>query len=230
MSTKFIIIGLGNFGAALGAKLTELGHEVIGVDNDLSKVELNKDRITHTICLDATDPVAAATLPIKECDVLLVAIGEDFGASVLTTAIFKRMGVKRLIGRGISSLHKTVLEALEIDEIVMPEEEAAGRLAKALDMKGVIDALELSEKYSIIEVTTPQRYVGQTIAAINLRSKYNLNIVTIKRFKEEKGIFGVRRKGVILGVIPPKTTLLADDILVLFGTSKDFERFMGKEN
>ncbi len=224
--TKFIIIGLGNFGSSLGMKLTEMGHEVIGVDNSSSKVEAFKDKITTTIQLDATDRNAVRTLPVKECDVLLVAIGEDFGASVLATAIFKQMGVKRLIGRGISPLHRTVLEALNVDEIIMPEEDSAARVAKSLDMKGVLDSLELSDKHSIIEVEVPSHYVGKTIAETNFRGKYNLNIITIKRPVNEKGIFGMRKKAKIIGVISPDMKLQRGDILIVFGTTKDQERFI----
>ena len=224
--TKFIIIGLGNFGSSLGMKLTEMGHEVIGVDDSASKVEAFKDKITTTIQLDATDRNAVRTLPVQECDVLLVAIGEDFGASVLATAIFKQMGVKRLIGRGISPLHKTVLEALSVDEIIMPEEDSAGRVAKSLDMKGVLDSLELSDRHSIIEVEVPAHYVGKTIKETNFRGKYNLNIITIKRHVNEKGIFGMRKKAKIIGVISPDMKLQRGDILIVFGTTKDQERFI----
>jgi trk system potassium uptake protein TrkA len=226
---KFIIIGLGNFGAALGSKLTELGHEVVGVDNSETKVQALKDKLTHTICMDATDPVVAASLPIRDCDVLVVAIGEDFGASVLVTAIFKNLGVKRLIGRGISDLHTTVLEALDVHEIVTPEEESATRLAKSLDMKGVVDSLELSDKYSIIEVELPKRYRNMRIADTDIRTRFNLNIVTVRRTVVVPGIFGKREEGRILGVITPDMVLKEKDILVLFGTAKDQQRFMGND-
>jgi len=225
---KFIVIGLGNFGSALSAKLTELGHEVIAVDSSPSKVELYKDRITHTICMDATDRVAIESLPYREADVALVAIGEDFGASVLVTAILKQLSVKRIIGRGISELHRTVLEALQVDEIVMPEEDAATRLAKSLDMKGVLDSLELSDKHSVIEVQVPEDFVGQTVAEVDFRGKHNVNIVTIKRMTVEKGIFGRRKKADLLGVITADTQLKKYDVLVLFGTTKDIERLLDR--
>ena len=100
--SKFIVIGLGNFGAALSIKLTRLGHEVIGVDNSPSKVEAFKSDITHTICLNATDKASLQTLPIRDTDAVVVAIGEDFGPSVHVTALLREMEVKRIIGRVIS--------------------------------------------------------------------------------------------------------------------------------
>jgi trk system potassium uptake protein TrkA len=225
---KFIVVGLGNFGTALSTKLTELGHEVLGVDNDQNKVDNLKDQITSTIQLDATDRHALETLPYQESDVVIVAIGEDFGASVLVTAIIKQLNVRRLIGRGISPLHRTVLEALEVDEIVMPEEDSAERLARSLDMKGVQDSLKLSENYSIIEVEVPEMYVGKTIQAVDFRSRFNINVITIKRFVAERGVFGVHEKPNIMGVISPDTKLRKKDVLVLFGTTKDIERLLGR--
>src|SRR5690606_15016867 len=140
---KYIIIGLGNFDSSLAQKLTRLGHEVIGVDNKLSKVEGLKEKITHTICLDATDEQAVGHLPLKECDVVMVCIGEDEGANILATALMKQSKVKRLISRAVSPLHETILEAMQVDEIVHPEEETAERWAKKLNMKGVVDSFNL---------------------------------------------------------------------------------------
>jgi trk system potassium uptake protein len=108
---KFIIIGLGNFGASLAIKLTEMGHEVIGVDKRQEKIEGVKDRLTFTIALDSTNLGAIKNLPIEESDVVIVAIGEDEGASILTTALIKQHNPKRLISRAITVLHHSVLEA-----------------------------------------------------------------------------------------------------------------------
>lgn len=152
---KYIIIGLGNFGASLAQKLTSLGHEVIGVDNQMSKVEALKEKITHTICLDTTDEQAVGHLPLKECDVVMVCIGEDEGANILTTALMKQSEVKRLISRAVSPLHQTILEAMQVDEIVHPEEETAERWAKKLNIKGVVDSFELTGEFSIIEADIP---------------------------------------------------------------------------
>src|SRR5690606_40633871 len=112
---KYIIIGLGNFGSTLGMQLTAMGHDVIGVDSSMEKVDAFKYDITHTICLDSTDQQALSTLPLKDTDVVVIGIGEDFGASVMATALFKQMNVKRIIGRAMSPLHQKVLEAIGVD-------------------------------------------------------------------------------------------------------------------
>lgn len=106
---KFIIIGLGNFGSALAMQLTHMGHEVIGVDGSEVKTETFKEVITQTICLDCTNELAMKTLPLRECDYAVVAIGEDFGASVMTTALLKKAGVKRIVSRAIDALHLSLL-------------------------------------------------------------------------------------------------------------------------
>ena len=148
---KFIIIGLGNFGSSLAQKLTNSGHEVIGVDSKMSKVESLKEKITHAICLDSTDVNAVKHLPLEDSDIVMVCIGEDEGASILTTALMKQLNVKRLISRAVSPLHQTILEAMQVDEIVHPEEETAERWAKKLNIRGVVDSFELTGEYNIIE-------------------------------------------------------------------------------
>jgi len=160
---KYIIVGLGNFGSSLAEKLTALGNEVIGIDTRMSKVDDFKERITHTICMDSTDEFTVTGLPLKDTDVVVVAIGEDEGASIMTTALFKNLQVKRLISRAVNPLHEKVLKAIGVDEIVHPEEETAERWAKKLCINNVIDSFELGDGYSIIEVSVPEKYVGKTI-------------------------------------------------------------------
>ena len=227
---KYIIVGLGYFGSSLSIKLTEMGHEVIGVDFDMAKVNLYKDRVTHTVCIDAKDMAALKTLPLNDTDVVLVGIGEDFGASVMAVANFKQLQVKRLIGRAISPLHQTVLEAIGVDKIIRPEQEFAERLAKSLEMRGVIDSFDITEEYNIIEATVPSRYIGMTLAEVNFRRKYNVNVLTILKMKETRNIFGKSHvKPTAIGVVSPETAFEKDDILVLFGRMADIEKLLRPE-
>ncbi|MBI5914308.1 MAG: TrkA family potassium uptake protein [Bacteroidetes bacterium] len=224
---KFIIIGLGNFGASLAIKLTEMGHEVIGVDKRQEKIEAVKDRLTFTICLDSTNPAAIKNLPVEESDVVIVAIGEDEGASILTTALIKQNNPKRLIGRAITVLHHSVLEAMGVDEIVHPEEEAAYRLAKRLELHQIIDSFEISEKYSIYEITVPSDLAGKTIGESEFRQRYNMNIITIIRKKKRKNILGVTREVKdAIGVVMPDTMLQEGDLLVVFSKKEDLDMFL----
>jgi trk system potassium uptake protein TrkA len=228
---KYIIFGLGNFGSALGKKLTEQGNEVIGVDNDMSKVDALKESISHTVCLDSTDQFTVSGLPLKDTDVVIVAIGEDQGANIMTTAVLKNLNVKRLISRAITPLHETVLEAMGIEEIVHPEEETAERWAKKLCLRGVVDSFELSGQYSIVEVSVPAKYVGKTLQEVGIRRAHNLVVLTTIKRKEERNIIGINR-GVnhVQGVASPKTILEADDLMVIYGDNKDIKRLLNEAN
>jgi trk system potassium uptake protein TrkA len=228
---KYIIVGLGNFGGALAARLTDLGHEVIGVDSRESKVESIKDDITYAVTLDATDIHAVKSLPVKDVDVVVIAGGEDYGASIMVTAIFKQLRVKRLISRAINKLHETVIKAIGVDEIIHPEEESAQRMAKRLQMKGVLDSLNVSEDYDIIEVKAPARYVGLTISGTQIRQHYQINILTLIKMEEQVNIFGFRSKvKKVSGVVAPETRIEEGDILLLFGHVKDIAAFLSVED
>jgi len=134
---NFIVIGLGNFGASLAKKLTALGHDVIGVDKEAEKVEFFKDTIKNTISMDITDIHALKTLPLKDCDMVIVCIGDDFGSSVKTTALLKKLGVQKICGRESSLIHKTVLNAIGVSNTVNPEYDTAVVFAEKLIMTGV---------------------------------------------------------------------------------------------
>ncbi|MGK6350476.1 potassium channel family protein [Parapedobacter sp. DT-150] len=225
---KYIVLGLGNFGKSLAIRLTELGHEVIGVDNQLSKVEQLKEKITHTVCMDSTDIDAVSSLPLKDAHAAVVAIGEDEGASLLTTALLKQLSVKRIIGRIVSDLQRTVLQAMDIDEYIMPEEESADRLAMRLDNIDIVDSFKISEKYSIIETKVPTAYVGMTLRQANLTNKYKVIVLTTIRATETlvKGKTTIKKEAT--GIAQSDTVLMAGDILVLFGELKDINRLIQK--
>lgn len=227
---KYIIVGLGYFGASLSIKLTEMGHEVIGVDFDMAKVNLFKDRVTHTVCIDAKDMQALKTLPLGDADVVLVGIGEDFGASVMAVANFKQLQVKKLIGRAISPLHQTVLEAIGVDKIIRPEQEYAERLARSLEMRGIIDSFDITEEYNITEATVPARYVGKSVAEVDFRRRYQVNVLTILKQMETRNLFGKNHvKPTAVGVVTPETVFEKDDVLVLFGRMDDIDKLLGRD-
>lgn len=224
---KYIIIGMGNFGASLSQKLTEMGHEVIGVDNSMSKVEAIKDRITHAVCMDCTDFHAVSSLPLDETDIVIVGIGEDAGANIMVTALMKQLKVKRLVSRAVSPLQETVIQAIGVDEIIHPEEETAERWAKKLNMSGVVDSFEINDDYSIIEVKVPQRYANKTIQQVGFRPKYNIVVLTTIKTVEEKNLLGLPRKvNKVQGVASPDTRLNPDDILVIYGKNTDIQNLL----
>jgi trk system potassium uptake protein TrkA len=224
---KYIIIGLGNFGSSLAMKLTQQGNEVIGVDNSMTRVESLKDRISYTICMDATDAYTMTGLPIKESDIVIVAIGEDQGANIMATAILKNQNVKRLISRAINPMHENVLRAMGITEIVNPEVETAERWAKKLCLRGVVDSFELNGEYSIVEARVPPSFFGKSLEEIGFRRNMNLVVLTTIRYEEKEISAGFINKVTnVQGVASPQTVLQEGDIMVIYGSNKDIQKLL----
>jgi trk system potassium uptake protein TrkA len=228
---KFIVIGLGNFGSSLSTRLTSLGHEVIGVDGNREKTEYFKDAITQTICLDCTNEQALATLPLKECDYAIVAIGEDFGGSIMATALLKQAGVKKLVSRAINPLHHKVLEALGVDLILQPEHDAASRFTDSILFSGLSNSYDITDEYKIIEARLPDRYDGMLLSEVDFTNRHSLLILTIIRTEESKSIFGhVQQKKKSLGLPSANQKLLLGDQIVLFGKLKDIEMLLNAQD
>ncbi|WP_457610915.1 potassium channel family protein [Lutibacter sp.] len=224
---KYIIIGLGNFGASLAERLTKTGNEVIGVDNKMSKVEALKGNITHTVCLDCTDPQAVSYLPLNDTDVVIICIGENEGTNIMATALMKRLNVKRLIGRAVSALHEGVLEAMGVEEFIHPEDETAERWAKKLNLKGVIDSFEVEGNYSIIEAKVPKKFEGKSLLELNLGKNYNVVVLTTIKTIEQKNLVGIKRNvKKAQGVATSKTILNKGEIIVLYGNVKNIEKLL----
>lgn len=224
---KYIIVGLGTFGASLAEKLTSLGNEVIGIDTKMEKVDSLKEKITHTICMDASDELTASGLPIKDTDVVIITIGENRGMNVMVTALFKNLNAKRIISRSVNNLHEKVLIALGIDEIVHPEEETAERWAKKLSMEGIVDSFEISSEYSIIEINIPHKYIGMTVEQVGFRANHNLSLLTTIKNKKTSSLLGSSKMvKKVQGVALPDLVLEKDDVLVLYGTNNDIKNFI----
>jgi trk system potassium uptake protein len=224
---KFIVFGLGNYGASLSQKLVALGHEVIGVDLKLDVAEKWKNDLTHTVAMDAGSPEAVRSLPLKEVDVVVNAIGENEGSNIMLTALLKQFMVRRIICRVITPLQRTVLEAMGIVEFVYPEADSAERLAYQLDLKGVMDSYKINDKYQMIEAVIPDKYIDQTIGEIPFAEKYKILPVTIIRSAEVKNILGAFVKiKQVSGILSPETIVRRGDRLLLFGEADDLEDFI----
>lgn len=227
---KYLIVGLGNFGASLAEKLTLQGNEVIGIDTRMNKVDALKEKISHTICMDATDEFTVSGLPLKDTDVVVVAIGEDQGANIMVTALLKNLDVKRLISRAINPLHEKVLMAIGVDEIVHPEEETAERWAKKLCLTGVVNSFELSDDYSIVEINLPIKYEGKKISETNIKKKYNLLVLTtIKSSQIKSNVGRSLKESKVQGVASADLILEKDDVLVVYGANKDIQLLLKKK-
>lgn len=221
---KFIIIGLGHFGSSLAEKLSEIGNEVIGVDSNFQRVESLKEKITYTICMDATNPDIVKTLPLKDTDVVIIAIGEDKGANIMATAVMKNLNVKRLISRSIDSTHENVLSAMGVTEIANPEVETSIRWAKKLSLTNLVDSFELTSDFSIVEVKVPETFVGKSLEQIGFRKNFNLVVLTTIREQRKESLIGINKMvKEVQGVSSPDTVLQKGEIMVVYGNNSDIK-------
>lgn len=227
---KIIIFGLGSFGQSLALSLTESGNEVIGIDIRMDVVDLLKDKIAYAIQLDSTNELAYTAIPLKDADVAIVAIGENEGAAIITSAILKKLSDVKIISRSVSPIHDIVLQAMGIENVVHPEQEAAKRLKKKIELKRAINAFEVGKDYAISEVESKPSFEGKTIAGLNFRHRYNLNIIGILRLVSNKDLLGreaVKRE--MQDMPKADTKLRADDILIVFGSNEHMAKFYEHE-
>ncbi|MEC5210676.1 trk system potassium uptake protein TrkA [Psychrobacter sp. PL15] len=224
---KYIIVGLGSFGSSLGIALTSQGHEVVAIDSSMRKVESYKEVISHTICMDATDEYTVNGLPIIDTDIVIVAIGEDQGANVMATALFKTLKAKRLISRSINPLHEKVLQAIGVDDIFHPEQESAKRWAKRLSLRYFVDSFSLTDSFSIVEISIPDALIGKTVAALQLEDKFNIKLLSTMRYEHYKDSFGrAQSRPSIQGLAEPEQVLQDSDVLVVYGANKHINQFL----
>jgi trk system potassium uptake protein len=224
---KFIVFGLGNYGASLSQKLMSLGHEVIGVDSRMEVVDRLKNNLTHTIAMDVASPDAVSSLPVHEVDVVVNAIGENEGANIMLTATLKQLQANRIICRVVTPLQKAVLDAMDITEFVYPEADSAERLAYKLDLKGVIDSYKITDEYQILELEVPDRHVDQTIEETKIWEKYNIQAIAILRESERRNIIGsITRVKQVVNILSGETVLRRGDRILLFGNVENLENFI----
>jgi trk system potassium uptake protein TrkA len=219
---NIVAIGLGNFGASLAKILTAMGHDVLGVDKKLEKVEFFKDKIANTICLDASDPHALRLLPIKEADVFVVCIGDDFGVSVMISALLKKFGVRKVICRESSSIHLTVLNSIGIAHTINPEYESARILAQTLTLSGIQHLFNISETLKIVDLTVPASLIDHKFSPTLFREKTHLKIIALRR--NQKILYSSSQPSVDQDI--DDLIYQQEDILVLAGEIKDIRKFL----
>jgi len=224
---KIVVIGLGNFGMSLAIHLADSGNEVIAADKSIEKIELIKNKVSHAVSMDATNESAYQSLPLKNTDVVIVAIGEHEGTALMATAIVKKITKAKIITRSSSEIQDTILEAMGVNQIIHPEQEYAERLTKKINLKGSIDNFEIDDDHLISEVAIYDKHVGEKLIESNFRQKYKLNIITILRKKIYSSLIGrktEKREG--LGMPTPNTVFEQGDILVVFGKKSDVEKYL----
>ncbi len=224
---KIIVIGLGNFGMSLAIHLSNTGNEVIVADHDLEKIEQIKNKVAHAVALDATNENAYSSLPLSNADLAIIAIGQRNGASIMSTAIVKKLTKAKIISRSASALEDTILEAMGVDQIIHPEQEFAERLTKKINLKGSIDNFEIDDEYLVSEIEVSKSLVGQTIQQSDFRKNFNLNIITIIRKKQHTNLIGrTVEKREVVGLPQPEMVFKSGDILAVFGKDADIKKYL----
>ena len=178
---QFAVIGLGRFGSAMATTLVELGHDVIGVDADAERVQQLADVVTQSLELDATDEKALRAAGIQDVGVAVVSIGENIESSLLVVMQLRELGVPTIVAKAVSPLHGRILEKIGVSRVIFPEREMAIRVAHSLVMTNVIDYIELSRDFSIVEIPAPEAFVGRTLRQLEIRPRLGLTLIAIKR-------------------------------------------------
>ncbi len=225
---RFVVIGLGRFGAHLARTLAQRGAEVVVIDNSPERTEEFKDEISAIYTTDASKEENLKRIDLSpEEDIAIVSIGEnDIESSILVTALLKQhFGFKKVIARAVNHLHEKILKLVGADETVNPERDLAERLAQNLLYPGLLEALSISDNYSIGEVVAPKSFSGKTLAQLNIRKNYGVTVVAIKRKFSKYYEGGKSKKEEDVQHNPPPNAYINEgDVLVCIGTYQDLEK------
>ena len=181
----YVVIGLGRFGTAVATELCRLGHEVLAIDGSEERIQNIAEQVTHAVAGDARDPSVLRALGVRNYDCAIVAAADDVGSSALVTMNLKEMGVQKVICKAQSMVHWKVLEKIGADMVVFPEYEMGMKLAQNLSSSNILNFIELSEDYGIVELAAPKSWQGHSIRDLNVRAKYKVNIIAIRRNGED---------------------------------------------
>jgi len=215
---QFIVIGLGRFGSAVATTLVELGHEVLGVDNDEERVDDLKDKITQAVQADITEEKVLKELGVKNFDAAIVGIATDLEASILVTMMLKEMGLKYIIAKAQNDLHAKVLKKIGVDKVVFPERDMGARIAQRLITPNIKDYVELEPDYNIIEIEALPEFVDKSLSELDMRNKYGINVLAIKRDSS----FNISPRA--------EDIIKKDDFLIVIGETKKITELAGKSN
>ncbi len=223
---RYLIIGLGIYGSNLAIDLTNMGHEVIGADKDPSLVEAIKDYISTAYIIDSTDETALSVLPLKTVDLVIVAIGENFGASIRTVAILKKLEVKHIYARAIDALHESILEGFDIDRILTPEQRAASDLVNEMIFGDDTRSMRVDDENRIVTFRAPQFLVGLKYGSLPLEKDYGLKLLCASRPVSHRNLIGVSHEShaLIPDLTDPDLHVEEADRLTCLGHKSAFPR------
>jgi trk system potassium uptake protein len=211
---QFAVIGMGRFGSSVAKTLYGLGYEVLAIDNDEHRTQEVVNMVTHAVSADSMDEEALRALGLRNFDVVVVAIGQDIQASILTTLILKELGVAFIVAKAQNELHGKVLAKIGADKIIFPERDMGSRVAHNLISPNILDYIELSDDYSIVDMQVGPALLGKNLRQLDIRNKYRCNVM------------GIKSKGGAMNISPHADDLLKPgDVLVVVGKNEDLHRF-----
>ncbi|CAM3120436.1 TrkA family potassium uptake protein [Paenibacillus sediminis] len=209
---QFAVIGIGRFGSSVARSLSEMGYEVLAIDSDEQRTQEISSIVTHAVSADSTDEDALRALGIRNFDVVVVAIGEDIQASILTTLILKDLGVPLIVVKAQNELHGKVLQKIGADKVIFPERDMGLRVAHHLTSPNILDYIELSEDYSIVEMRVTDAMVGKNMKELSIRAQFGCNVMAIK-------------KGTKMNISPsPDDRLEKEDVLIIVGEKGNLQK------
>lgn len=216
MKKEFVVIGLGRFGGSIVRELIEQGADVMAIDKDHERVDEFASIATQAVVADTTDESVLKSLGVRNFEQVIVAIGENIQASILTTLMLKEIGVKKITVKAQNDYHAKVLHKIGADKVVHPERDMGIRIAHNILSNNVLDYLELSDEHSIMEIKANEKLAGYTLIELDIRAKYGINIVAIKRGDDI--------------IVSPQADMdiERDDILIIIGSDADINRFEKK--
>ncbi len=214
---QFVVVGLGRFGSSVACTLAGMGYEVLAIDSREEPIQELANTVTHAVQADATDEAAMRELGIRNFDVVVVAIG-DLQASILSTIVAQELGVAKIIAKAKTEIHGKVLDKVGATRVVYPERDMGVRLAHNLISGNIIEHLQLVPGYSIVEIKAKEAFVGKSLRQLDLRARYGINIVGIKRAER-----------IIVGP-GPDDLVLEGDVLISIGKDDMLDHLQDPSN
>ncbi len=217
MNEQYAVIGLGRFGTGIVNTLMKAGNEVLAIDINEDRVNEFAESATHAVIADSTNDEALKAIGIGNFDTVIVAIGNDMQASILTTLVLTELNINKIVVKALNKRHGEVLKKVGADWVVFPETDMGERVAHQLMSPNVLNFIELAKDYSIEEIKVPFRMIGKSLKEINIRVEFNLTVIAIK--SNDK-----------INISPPPDEVIRErDILVMIGENKDLQRFANLE-
>jgi trk system potassium uptake protein TrkA len=211
---KFAIIGLGSFGSNVAKTLYEHRHEVLAIDKDKAKVEAAKSFSSHAVLMDSVEMENLAGVGIREMDVVVVSLGPEMEASILTVLHLHELGLKRIVAKALNEDHAKILEAVGATEVIYPEKDMAIRTALRLTSPNIMECLPLMSGVSIQEIAPPDKFIGKSLRELDLRNKFGIQVIAIRELVPERTVY-----------VPKADFVLKDsDVLIVMGDEKKLEK------